>query len=307
SAPASWRVRRTDGVVSGVGSDGTLTWRELWAETAAVHGRPQARWLCEEASGAFGDEFDDVLDEAATERTVAHLDAMLGRLRAGEPLQYVLGHWSFRRLDLLVDRRVLIPRPETELVAGVAIDLARSSTRSSARPVRCADLGTGSGAIGLSLLAELPRGSAEVWLTDASADALDVARANAAGIGVAGAGARFALGSWFAALPGDLCGSLGVVVSNPPYVAPDDPDLEASVRHWEPAMALFGGGDGSAELAAIAEGAAQWLAPGGWLVLEIGSRQGEVARGLLSSAGLAEVEVRPDLAGLDRIVLGRRP
>jgi release factor glutamine methyltransferase len=72
-------------------------------------------------------------------------------------------------------------------------------------------------------------------------------------------------------------------------------------------MALFGGGDGSAELAAIAEGAAQWLAPGGWLVLEIGSRQGEVARGLLSSAGLAEVEVRPDLAGLDRIVLGRRP
>lgn len=292
-----------DTVGDTAGDDGTITWRELWAETAVAHGRPQARWLCEEASGAFGDEFDGVLDHAVTERTVAHLDAMLRRLRAGEPLQYVLGHWSFRQLDLLVDRRVLIPRPETELVAGVAIELARSLDR----PVRCADLGTGSGAIGLSLLAELPRGWAEVWLTDASGDALDVARANAAGLGMAGSGARFALGSWFAALPDELCGELGVVVSNPPYVAPDDPDLDASVRDWEPEMALFGGGDGSAELAAISEGAARWLAPGGWLVLEIGSRQGEVARLLLSSAGLAEVEIRPDLAGLDRIALGRRP
>ena len=144
----------------------TVSWRALWLETTALHGRPQARWLCEEASGAFGDEFDDVLDAAATERSVAHLDAMLERLRDGEPLQYVLGHWAFRRLDLLVDRRVLIPRPETEVVAGAAIDLARSMPR----PVRCADLGTGSGAIGLSMLTELPRGSAEVWLTDLSAE-----------------------------------------------------------------------------------------------------------------------------------------
>lgn len=285
-------------------ADGTVTWRDLWAETAEVHGRPQARWLCEEASGAFGDEFEEVLAEPATERAVAHLDAMLGRLRGGEPLQYVLGHWQFRRLDLLVDRRVLIPRPETELVAGVAIELARSLPR----PVRCADLGTGSGAIGLSLLAELPRGSAEVWLTDVSADALDVARANAAGLGVAGSGARFALGGWFGALPAELCGTLGVVVSNPPYVSVDDPDLEASVRDWEPAVALFGGGhDGSAELATIADGAASWLAPGGWLVLEIGSRQGGAARELLESAGFVGVEVRPDLAGLHRIALGRRP
>lgn len=285
-------------------ADGTVTWRDLWAETAEVHGRPQARWLCEEASGAFGDEFEEVLAEPATERAVAHLDAMLGRLRGGEPLQYVLGHWQFRRLDLLVDRRVLIPRPETELVAGVAIELARSLPR----PVRCADLGTGSGAIGLSLLAELPRGSAEVWLTDVSADALDVARANAAGLGVAGSGARFALGEWFGALPAELCGTLGVVVSNPPYVSVDDPDLEASVRDWEPAVALFGGGhDGSAELATIADGAASWLAPGGWLVLEIGSRQGGAARELLESAGFVGVEVRPDLAGLHRIALGRRP
>lgn len=290
--------------MTGHGDADVTTWRELWAETAEMHGRPQARWLCEEASGAFGVDFDEVLDEAATERTVAHLDAMLARLRGGEPLQYVLGHWSFRRLDLLVDRRVLIPRPETEVVAGVAIDLARTLPR----PVRCVDLGTGSGAIGLSLLAELPRGSAEVWLTDLSADALDVARANAAGLGVAGGGARFAQGRWFGALPDELRGTLGVVVSNPPYVATDDPELDSSVRDWEPPMALFGGGaDGSAELAEISAAAVQWLCGGGWLVLEIGARQGVVARELMLRAGFEQVEVRPDPAGLDRIAIGQKP
>lgn len=279
----------------------TVSWRELWLETAASHGRPEARWLCEEASGAFGDDFDDVLDEAATERAVAHLDAMLGRLRQGEPLQYVLGHWAFRHLDLLVDRRVLIPRAETEVVAGVAIDLARALPR----PLRCADLGTGSGAIGLSLLAELPRGSAEVWLTDVSADALDVARANAAGLGVAATGARFGLGCWFEALPEEARGTFDVVVSNPPYVAIDDPDLAASVRDWEPATALFAGADGLDDVRHLVDHAHEWLTPGGWLVLEIGFRQGATTASLFADAGLVQVEVRPDLAGLDRVVVGR--
>jgi release factor glutamine methyltransferase len=281
----------------------TVSWRELWLETAEVHGRPQARWLCEEASGAFGDEFDDVLQQPATERAVAHLDAMLARLRGGEPLQYVLGHWSFRRLDLLVDRRVLIPRPETELVAGVAIELARGMDR----PVRCADLGTGSGAIGLSLLHELPRGSAEVWLTDVSSDALDVARANAVGLGVPAAGARFGHGPWFDALPHHSRGTFGVIVSNPPYVAVDDPVLEASVRDWEPSTALFSGGDGLDDVRHVVAGAPVWLRPDGWLVLEIGSRQGDAVGSLLTGAGFVDVEVRPDLAGHDRMVLGRRP
>ena len=103
---------------------------------------------------------------------VAHLDAMVARYRAGEPLQYVLGRWSFRHLDLAVDRRVLIPRPETELVAGVAIELAAAI----GPPRLVADLGTGSGAIGLSLAAELPLDGTTVWITDASEDALAVAR-----------------------------------------------------------------------------------------------------------------------------------
>ncbi len=96
-------------------SDGTISWGELWNETAARIGRAQARWMCEVASGFDGDEFLAGLDLPASERGVAHLDAMLARLETGEPLQYVLGRWGFRHLDLMVDRRVLIPRPETEI------------------------------------------------------------------------------------------------------------------------------------------------------------------------------------------------
>jgi release factor glutamine methyltransferase len=287
--------------------DGTLTWRVLRAEASAEFGQPQGRWLCEEASGAFDDEFDALLDDPATERSVAHLDAMTARLRAGEPIQYVLGHWSFRRLDLMVDGRVLIPRPETELLVERAIAAVRGLDRDPGSPWYCADLGTGSGAVGLSLLAELPRGAAEVWMTDVSLDALDVARANLGGIGMAGAGARFAHGAWFDALPGDMRGLLHLVVSNPPYVADDDPALAAGVRDWEPHTALFGGDDGLRDLRAIVGGAPGWLRPGGWLMVEIGSGLGAAVSGLMEEAGLVDVSVTPDLAGLDRIVAGRLP
>lgn len=283
--------------------DGTVTWRELWDETASVLGeRPQARWICEQASGMDGDEFVDGLDERATERMVAQLDAMVARYRTGEPLQYVLGHWAFRHLDLLVDRRVLIPRPETELVAGVAIECAQRMPR----PLVAADLGTGSGAIGLSMAAELPVTGVTVWLTDSSPDALAVARANVAGIGRPGANVRVGEGSWFDALPGDLRGQLAVAVANPPYIADGDPEVAASVLEWEPPSALFAGPDGLADVRSIVADAPGWLQPGGWLVLEIGHRQGPAVAELLEAAGLADVEIRQDLAGLDRIALGRR-
>ncbi|MGB8858883.1 MAG: peptide chain release factor N(5)-glutamine methyltransferase [Ilumatobacteraceae bacterium] len=287
--------------------DGTISWRRLWDETAQVAGRPAARWLCEEASGAFGDEFREVLEQPVTERSIAHLDAMLARLRSGEPLQYVLGHWSFRHLDLLVDRRVLIPRPETELVTEVAIELVRAvAVAVRQRPLAVADLGTGSGAIGLSLAFELPRGLAEVWLTDVSTDALDVARANTAGLGVAGAAVRFAVGEWLQALPPALEGSLALIVSNPPYIAPDDPDVAPEVREWEPHAALFADDCGLADVREIAAGAATWLRPGGWLVLEIGAGQGPAVADLLVAAGFVDVEVQPDLAGRDRVAVARR-
>ena len=281
--------------------DATLSWRELWAETSdAVRDRAQARWLCEVASGsADGDEFLARLDEPATVRMVSHLDAMLARLRRGEPLQYVLGEWTFRRITLAVDQRVLIPRPETELVAEVALEKA-----SGVGPTRVvADLGTGSGAIGLALAYELPRVGTTVWITDVSDDALDVARANIAGLGPAGVNVRTASGSWFEALPADV--RCDVIVSNPPYVAVGSPDLEPSVGDWEPHGALFAGADGLDELRRIVPAAPRRLRDGGWLVLEIGADQGAAVAALLRDAGFVDVEVRPDLAGLDRIALGR--
>jgi len=290
-------------MVASAGDDDTVTWRELWIETTRIVGdRARARWLCEVASGSVdGDEFVARLDEAATVRMVSHLDAMTARLRAGEPLQYVLGEWGFRRITLAVDRRVLIPRPETELVAEVALEKA-----SAVGPTRVvADLGTGSGAIGLSLAHELPLDGTTVWITDSSLDALDVARANISGLGRAGVNVRVAHGSWVDALPDDL--SFDVIVSNPPYVADDSADLEAIVNDWEPHDALFAGPDGLDDIRRIIADAPTRLRSGGWLVLEIGFDQGGAVAELLSAAGYVDVQVEPDLGGLDRIALGRRP
>ncbi len=289
---------------------GTVDWRALWSDAEAIVGdRTKARWLCEVASGMGGDEFRASLDEPATERMVAHLDAMLARLRTGEPLQYVLGTWAFRHLELMIDRRVLIPRPETEFVVDVALELCKGRQR----PIRLADLGTGCGAIGLSLAfelafelaRELPRGGVEVWLTDVSVDALDVARANLAGLGRSAANVRIADGDWFEALPMGLVGSFDVIVSNPPYVCDDDPELEASVRDWEPSPALYGGPNGLDQIERLVAGAPRWLRGGGWLVLEIGASQGTAVRALFEEHGFDDIVVRPDLAGRDRVAIGR--
>ncbi len=166
----------------------------------------------------------------------------------GEPLQYVLGRWAFRHLDLMIDRRVLIPRPETEEVAGTAIDRALERAASTGRPVRCADLGTGSGAIGLALASELathrPPVDAQVWLTDVSDDALDVARANLAGVGRGAPTVRFAAGSWFAALPTSCAGRW---TWSCPTRRTSPTTTRGSSRWcacWEPPAALFAGSQG---------------------------------------------------------------
>jgi release factor glutamine methyltransferase len=282
------------------------TWRRLWLEAAeALGGTPEAaveaRWLCQEASGREGAEWLLALDVRASSRPVAHLDAMVARRLRGEPVQYVLGSWPFRRLDLMVDRRVLIPRPETEVVVEAALDVARSMPP----PIVVADLGAGSGAMALALADELPLSGVTVWATDVSSDALDVARANLAGLGRPGANVRLAEGSWFDALPTDLGGAIDVLVANPPYVADGAAD-EAVVR-WEPAGAVFAGRDGLAAIRVLVAGAPKWLRPGGALVLEIGAEQGERAGKLALAAGLEPVDVRPDLAGHDRVLLARRP
>lgn len=287
----------------------TTTWRavrdEATAQLAAA-GVPapaaEATWLVERANGYEGDEREMGLDLAPTVRTLAAFDAMVARRIDGEPLQYVLGSWAFRHLDLHVDRRVLIPRPETEVVAGVAIDeLRRAAAGRPDRRVVAVDLGTGSGAIGLSLAVEVPE--AEVWLTDRSPVALEVATANLAGVGRAGARVRVVEGSWYEPLPAELAGHVDVVVSNPPYVA-DHEELPAEVSEWEPRSALFAGPTGLEAVGAVVADAPRWLGDGGSLVVEIAPHQAEAAVAL-ARPGFESVEVLDDLAGRPRVLRAR--
>jgi release factor glutamine methyltransferase len=270
-------------------------WPDLVAEAGAAGMEAQEiRWLVEHVSG------EPAPDGAPPDRLAARFRGLVARCTAGEPLQYVLGSWSFRRLDLLVDRRVLIPRPETEWVVERALGLLPDNG-----PAVVVDLGTGSGAIALSIAEERwPR--VRVVATDASADAVAVARANLAGLGRRGTGVELHVGSWWEAVPDDLRGAVDLVVSNPPYVAPGD-HLPAEVRDWEPIDALVPGPTGLEALEVILRGAIDWLRPGGWVVCEIGETQGSTVSAMAAAAGLVDVEVRPDLAGRDRMVAAQRP
>jgi release factor glutamine methyltransferase len=242
------------------------------------------------------------LGDRAGGRGVAYLGQMVERRANGEPLQYVLGRWGFRQLDLFVDNRVLIPRPETEQVVEAA--LAELLRLPGPDPV-VVDLGTGSGAIALSLALEARTGV--VWATDESADALAVARANLAGLGGrAAAKVRLAQGSWWAALPSELLARVTLAVSNPPYVSSEEmKTLPAEVADWEPHSALDAGPTGLEDLAVIIAGAPGWLARPASLVAELAPHQSGAAIELARSAGFTPVEVRTDLAGRDRILVAR--
>ena len=343
----------------------------------------EARRIVAAAAGCDDAGWHAVLPTAATRRGVAAFDRMLARRVAGEPLQYVLGSWGFRTLDLFVDSRVLIPRPETETVVGCALDELRrradelaaagegspgsggrggvplgSATHGrrvvagrppappppssplgegdpSAPPCEgekmsgsggrggvplgsathgrrvvagrppalpppvepallAADLGCGSGAIGLSLAVERP--DVEVVCTDVSADALAVASANLAGLGRPARRVRLAEGSWFEALPDEHRGGFDVIVSNPPYIAVDDP-LPPEVADHEPQVALYSGRTGLEATSTILSGVPVWLAPGGAMVLELADGTAGRVRELAQSVGLVDVAVHRDLAG----------
>lgn len=269
-----------------------------------MHAAVDARRILERASGFEGAELVLGLREPATQRGVHHFDLMVERRLTGEPLQYVLGEWSFRTLDLFVDPRVLIPRPETEQVVEHAlVELDRLRSRSPGLPLTVVDLGTGSGAIALSIAAE--RADVEVWATDASADALDVARANLAGLGRAGRRVRVAHGSWFEALPPGLRGSVDLIISNPPYVAETD-ELPAEVRNHEPRRALIPGPTGREALDHLVAAAPAWLVDDGVLVVELAPDQASGVAAHAEQFGYASVSIAPDLTGRDRMVIARR-
>jgi release factor glutamine methyltransferase len=233
--------------------------------------------------------------EATIEPAAARaFGAMVRRRLRREPVAYIVGSKGFRRLELAVDRRVLVPRPETELLVEVALELS---------PARVLDVGTGSGAVALAVADEIP--AAEVVATDTSPGALEVARANAARLGL-GERVRFEPGTVPAGERFDL------VLANLPYVAEREwPGLAPEVTRWEPREALLAGPDGlDAYRALFGPGGVRRLSPSGLqatnaVAVEIGIGQAEAVAELIRAAGFAAVETRRDLAGIERVVLGR--
>ena len=232
-----------------------------------------------------------VLDCDATDR----YEAGITRRAQGEPVAYILGEKEFWSLPLAVGPGVLIPRPETELVVERA--LAHFPPDAAFEAL---DLAAGSGAIALAIAHERPR--CRMTATDVSAVAVEMTRANAARLGLA-ARVEVARGSWFEPVADR---TFDVIVSNPPYIAADDPRVEPGVRRFEPPQALFCGPTGLEAIETIVAGAGRHLAPGGWLVLEHGDTQGEAVRELLRRAGFERVQTHRDLAGHERCTEGRR-
>ena len=239
--------------------------------------------------------------DALPATALATLQANVQRRAAGEPLAYITGRKEFFGLDLAVDARVLVPRPDTETLVDWALELLtrptpRLTDSHPRQPLQVLDLGTGSGAIALALKHTRP--DLQVSAVDASADALAVAQANAQRLQL---DVAFAQGNWLDGVPGRF----DLIVSNPPYIAAADPHL-AALTH-EPLAALASGADGLDDLRSIIAQAPAHLAPGGWLLLEHGHDQAEAVATLLLAAGLVRVQSRKDLAGIVRCSGGQKP
>lgn len=234
---------------------------------------------------ALRDALNHPLPPGAAARFQAAVEARLKR----QPVSQIIGFRDFWKHRFRVTRDTLDPRPETETLVAAALELPWASVL---------DLGTGTGAILLSLLAERP-GTRGLGV-DLSPAALEVARGNAAAFGLT---ADFRQSDWFSA----VAGRFDLIVSNPPYIAAEEmAGLSPEVREWEPRGALTDEGDGLHAYRAIAAGAAAHLTPGGWLAVEIGPTQGRAVSALFARAGMQDIAIRRDLDGRDRVVLARQ-
>jgi release factor glutamine methyltransferase len=239
--------------------------------------------------------FREFLPEQAAE-----LDALIVRAEQGEPVQYIIGHVDFRGLEVACDPRALIPRPETELLVEQVLQAVSNFKFQVSSFLRVADVCTGTGCVGLALAHELP--NAVVTAIDISQDALSLAKENAQ---------RQGLSDRFQCLENDLLDgfaerSLDAVVSNPPYILSNAwKTLDASVKEFEPQLALDGGEDGMNLIRPLVAQAARVLKPGGGLFLEIGYDQGGAVFQTLENAGFEQIRIVKDFAGLDRIVTGQ--
>lgn len=217
-------------------------------------------------------------------------EALLERRVAGEPVAHLIGSQGFWTLDLEVTEDTLIPRPETELLIEVALALPLGEE------ARVADLGTGTGAIALALASELP--SWQVTGCDRVTEAVELAERNRERLGIHNAG--FVHGSWFE----PLNGVFDLIVSNPPYIDPDDPHLQQGDVRFEPLSALIADNKGMADIELIAEQARQHLSTGGWLLFEHGYDQGQAAREVLQQLGYEDIATVKDLGERDRVTKG---
>jgi release factor glutamine methyltransferase len=236
--------------------------------------------------------------EVAAEPAVL-FERFVARRRRGEPIAYITGRRAFWDFELSVSPAVLIPRPETELLVEVCLELA--AARSGAQTLL--DLGTGSGAIAIALARSDPR--FKVLGVDVSTEALAVARSNARRL--AGGNLSFVEGSWLSPLVrAALAEEVDIIAANPPYIAPQDVHLEEGDLRFEPPLALSCGERGLSAFRLIVEQSSSVLKPGGWLVFEHGCDQREAVAALMRRAGFCDVECLQDLAGLDRVTRGRR-
>lgn len=268
---------------------------------AAQEAQTQAEILVEEALGIRAPGLALRRNEPVDEAVVARLRRDFCRLAAGEPVQYVVGHWPFHAIELKTDRRALIPRPETEELIE---RILRSRQWREARAV--ADIGTGTGAIALALAAAARREGRAVAVTavDLSPEALSLARENAQALGLSGA-VDFVEGNGASGL---APGAFDLIASNPPYIASAEVDaLPALIKDHEPRLALDGGADGLDILRQLVLDAALALRPGGRLFLEIGDDQGLSLRRLMECAGYTRVVVARDFAEHDRYAEGELP
>jgi release factor glutamine methyltransferase len=267
----------------------------------------EARWLIEDEAGRSTSSGQLSRDQAERVRRLAD------RRVSGEPLQYVLGHWPFRELDLVVDSRALIPRPETEWVTDVAlVELDRLVADGGAPLV--VDLGTGTGAIALAIATERSAHGIRVIATEREANVLELTRANRDRVGLHQRAARaveLRLGSWWDALDAEERGRISLVVSNPPYVGAVEWELlDPVVRDHEPYGALVAGSGsdatpGFADVEAILARAGAWLARPGAAVIEIAPGQSGAALAAAERFGSTEFRVLADLAGRPRALVAR--
>ena len=297
--------RDSEGGVSHTGESWTILRMILWSaeyltEKGVEAGRLDAEWLLSAALGVDRLQLYLQYDRPLSSEEREAFKPLLRRRASREPLQYIIGRAAFRQLELKTDPRVLIPRPETEVLVQEVLDWASAGAGSVGRVW---DMGTGTGAVALSLAAE--GAWTRVVATDVSPEALSVAADNAERHDLSGL-VEFREGSLFEPL--EEGEQFDIIVSNPPYIAKGEKgELQPEVRDWEPPEALFAGEDSLDVIRQLVAGAPEHLLPGGLLALECGLGQAErVAADVNATGAFAAVRIRPDLNGRPRVVMAER-